>query len=530
MAGVRHEPEQLSLPIVRKTELIPVGALYEQADQALLDRLRSEDRRYERKSAGIQAQALGDYFSILANTAPDGGLIAIGVDDDGSYSGCIGTNPKHLNDLERAGDVYCPDARYDYKRVPILNKRDEHDFVLLIRVQYRPDKVVENVRGEAWVRHGESKRKLTDDEKRELRVAKREIDLEQEQCTLNYPSDFDLDLVHKFAENCRRSGNLVNPEDREILEARRLGRIQNSQFLPNLACAVVFAKDPCSIIPGCKIRILRFDGTQEGTGAKFNAVKDFLLEGNVPELIKEAEEAIESQIRDFTRLGADGRFFTAPEYPKEAWLEAIVNACVHRSYNLKNMNIFVKMFDDRLEIESPGGFPPLVTPQNIYDMHEPRNPKLMDALFVLRLVQCAHEGTRRMRDTMREMNLPAPEFVQQEVGGVIVRVTLRNNIAARKIFVDSDAAKAIGEAIFKTLTEDERQVINYLAEKEVINVSDAQRLLGKSWPYTKKLLAKLRDRGILIHVHNEKDRDQRAFFALMPPIPTPRARPARPKT
>jgi ATP-dependent DNA helicase RecG len=62
---------------------------------------------------------------------------------------------------------------------------------------------------------------------------------------------------------------------------------------------------------------LRFVGTQEGTGAKFNAVKDFVVEGKIPELIRIAETNIKSQIRDFTRLGRDGRFFTAPEYPNE---------------------------------------------------------------------------------------------------------------------------------------------------------------------------------------------------------------------
>jgi ATP-dependent DNA helicase RecG len=220
-------------------------------------------------------------------------------------------------------------------------------------------------------------------------------------------------------------------------------------------------------------------------------------------------------MRNFTRLGSDGKFFTAPEYPKDAWLEAIVNACVHRSYNLKNMNIFVKMFDDRLEVESPGGFPPLVTPENIYDMHEPRNPKLMDALFQLGLVQCAHEGTRRMRDMMQSMDLPAPEFIQRELGGVAVRVTLRNNIAARKVFVDSDAAKLIGEAIFRTLSEDERQVINYLAEKGFINVSEAQRLTGRSWPYARKLMRRLHEKGIVDHSHSGAERDPQAVFRLV---------------
>jgi ATP-dependent DNA helicase RecG len=83
------------------------------------------------------------------------------------------THPKHLNELERAGDIHCPDARYGCKHVGIRNKEGEEDFILLIRVQYRSDKLVETVRGEAWVRHGESKRKLTEDEKREIRIAKR---------------------------------------------------------------------------------------------------------------------------------------------------------------------------------------------------------------------------------------------------------------------------------------------------------------------------------------------------------------------
>ncbi len=72
----------------------------------------------------------------------------------------------------------------------------------------------------------------------------------------------------------------------------------------------------------------------------------------------------------------------------------------HRSYGLRNMNIFIKMFDDRLVIESPGAFPPFVTPDNIYDSHHPRNPHLMNALYFLDFVKCANEGTRRMRDMM----------------------------------------------------------------------------------------------------------------------------------
>jgi ATP-dependent DNA helicase RecG len=77
--------------------------------------------------------------------------------------------------------------------------------------------------------------------------------------------------------------------------------------------------------------------------------------------IAAAKSFMSSQIRNFTRLGRDGRFVTNPEYPEDVWLEAVINAVVHRSYNLKNMNIFLKMFEDKFVVESPGAFLPPTT-------------------------------------------------------------------------------------------------------------------------------------------------------------------------
>ena len=276
--------------------------------------------------------------------------------------------------------------------------------------------------------------------------------------------------------------------------------------MPNNACALLFAKDPRKIYPGCKIRFLRFDGDIEGSGEKWNTVKDELIDiGSLPRQIIAIEKVMDAQIRTFNHLGKDGIFYTAPEYPKFAWYEAIVNACVHRSYGLKNMNIFIKMFDNRLEVVSPGGFPPPVTPQNIYEMHQPRNPHLMAAMFYLDFVKCANEGTRRIRDTMAASGLPKPEFEQKEINYALVKVTLRNNIALRKVWVDKDATEIVGAAIFNTLTQDERRVINFIAEMGNISVSQAHRLTGrKTWHSAKKLLVGLKEKGILKDVRNPK--------------------------
>ena len=281
-----------------------------------------------------------------------------------------------------------------------------------------------------------------------------------------------------------------------------------------MAAVLLLAKDPREALPGCRIRFLRFDGETEGTGEKWNAVKDIWIDGPIPTLIQTTEEILLTQLRSFSRLNKDGKFYTSPEYPRFAWYEAVVNACVHRSYGngMRNMSIFVKMFDDRLIVESPGPFPPFVTPENIYEIHHPRNPFLMEAMYYLEFVRCAHEGTKRIREEMRKAVLPSPEFSQEQIGHATVRVALRNNVKQRKVWVDSDVAQLIGASIAETLTEYQKRILNFAAEHGAISVSEAQRLTGLSWPAARKQLGTLAERELLLHEHRDMDRDPQARF------------------
>jgi ATP-dependent DNA helicase RecG len=161
---------------------------------------------------------------------------------------------------------------------------------------------------------------------------------------------------------------------------------------------------------------------------------------------------------------------------------------------------------------------PLVTPLTIYDLSVPRNPYLMEALYYMKFVKGVHEGTRRMRDTMAEMKLPHPEFEQKDFNYALVRVTLRNDIARRKKWIDRDASALIGAAISNMLDQHELRVINFIAENSQISVSQAQRLTGKSWPAASKTLKGLVDRGILEAVRKAgAERDPSARYKLRTP-------------
>ncbi|PJI55824.1 hypothetical protein CTI14_01640 [Methylobacterium radiotolerans] len=486
--------------------------IYDALNEETVQRFR-EDSRIERKRASVTQRDLADNLSMWANTQPTGGIIFVGVENDGSISGCASIEQEHINQIETVRRL-CPDARFDIKKVKCKNRNGDEDFIIAMRVHYRDDKLVETADHNAFVREGDQKRKLTEAEKREVRLNKGELDVESERITaLDFPADYDSLLLEQFRINYVTKRKLRQDYTLEdVLRLTKLGKRGRAGFEPNLACALLFAKDPRVVAPGAYIRVIRYDGVEEKFGGTLNNVNDRLFEGPLSQQIAEADKFIASQIRNFTRLGVDGKFATNPEYPRPVWLEALVNAAVHRSYNLKHMNIFVKMFEDKMIIESPGAFMPPTTAETVYEAHNPRNPNLMWALFYFNYVQCAFEH-RRMRQDMRAANLPDPKFAQKQIGTFQVSVTLENDHEHRRQYVRSEAAESINPEIYATLTEREKMIVNYLADQDTINVTDAGLVIGKGWRPAKKVLDSLHKKKIIARSAG-KARSSHRFYYL----------------
>ncbi len=245
-----------------------------------------------------------------ANTAPSGGLIAVGIEDDGTVSGCHRLSQDQLNAIEKAGHLYCSDARYQSKFVPIRSADGRQSFIILIRVLCREDKVVFDTSGNAFIRIADSKHKLTLDEVRELQNDKGQLAFEQEPCSLEYPADFNQDLLRTFFQGLKTLRRLTDEHtDTELLQHRHLGKMRDGKFVPNNACALLFASDPLAPFPGCKVLFLRVNGEVELSGDKYNIIKRIPIEGPLPTLIEESALVIEGQLREFSRLGSDGKFF-----------------------------------------------------------------------------------------------------------------------------------------------------------------------------------------------------------------------------
>jgi len=143
-------------------------------------------------------------------------------------------------------------------------------------------------------------------------------------------------------------------------------------------------------------------------------------------LIEETYKTISAQIKERQYLH-DLFFVERFEYPTFAWQETIVNAVAHRDYSIQGLSIEVWMFDDRIEIRSPGLPPEPVTLERILKrerLHASRNPLIVRVLTELGYMRETGEGIPRMFEEMEKNGLYPPDI--EIAADSLFSVTLKN--------------------------------------------------------------------------------------------------------
>ena len=440
----------------------------------------TENQNFERKSTLIQQRDLALEFSAFANSSVEGGLVVVGIENDKNITGINFAGQEKINKLMQAQRTFCPMARVSYKEFFVINNKGEDDKLLLFYVEFSFDKVVKINSGDACERIGDQTCKMSPEKIRQMEYNKKEAIFEKELISTLKIEQLNKDLTEEFIKKWVERDGLINkPSAEDLILMKGFGQKEQDFIKINYAGALLFHDHPDQFIPGAKIRFLKYDGINIETGTRSNIIKDKYFEGPINKQIEQLAEMIRTQTRELSFLGDDGKFKTILEYPEFAWYEAVVNAIVHRAYSLKNANIFVRMFDNRIEVESPGNLPGIVTVENIYKENFPRNPTLMQGLLYSGYVKYASEGVDRMRDEMIKFNLPEPEF-QDDRNAVLFKVILKNNIEKKIVKSELEEIKEINQKILQGLKENEKKIIYYLAKNKKGKISDFQEELNLS--------------------------------------------------
>lgn len=443
-----------------------------------------EDQWFDRKSARVAPRELGNTEVGFANA--EGGVVVVGL-SDGRVEG-VDARPDRVNDWRQTAlDFTVPPVRATCHLLPCLNSAGDADHLLIIAVD-TSGTVHANSQDDVYLRVGDENRRLNFRQRQELIYDKGQSTFESTRVADATLDELDEPLLISYAEA------VGHPEPMRLLAARGLQGLEGRITVAGL---LLFGREPQGRYPEAIVRVLRYRGGERGTGARQQLIDDVRCEGPIPNLLQEARRRVYDLVPTRQALGADGRFQSVGIIPEDAWLEGIVNAVVHRSYSLMGDHVRVEIFDDRVEIESPGRFPGVVDPSDPLTVTRfARNPRIARVCADLRFGQELGEGIRRMFEEMRLAGLTDPEY-RQTAGSV--RLTLSSALVDRHL-----------EA---RLPPGSRDLLRAIRESGRASTGDLTGALHVSRPVVLRRLRALEGAGLVERV-GKSAKDPRAYWRL----------------
>lgn len=457
---------------------------------------------FDRKSARKDSAEIAKHLSAFSNAL--GGKLVIGIEDDGEITGFKREGAHAIEDFEQAAITGCspsPDVRRN--RVSVINSGGKDDQILIMEIAASTDRVVTRRSDrEVFLRQGDKSVKLDREQVLALEYDKHQRNFEEEVDGRSSIENIDHEVVAQYK---RALGTEVS--DEQLLRSR--GFLQDGH-LTN-AGILLFAENPTRFLPCARVRVLRFDGDRMGTGRRLNIVKESTFDGPLPRVIDEAKQMISSQLREFQFLGDDGRFTVIPEYPEFAWFEGLVNAVTHRNYAIAGDHIRISLYNDRMEILSPGKLPNIVTLYNMRTTRYSRNPGIARVLAEMGWVRELNEGVKRIYDEMQSFFLHDP--IYSEPNDASVLLTLENSVTSRVLRQGDSMDKDFGNDGLCSLSEYEVAIMQYAYSKERVSTKEVADLLGRSLSIAGRTLKELSHKGFL-EWHGTSRNDPSQYYSL----------------
>jgi ATP-dependent DNA helicase RecG len=416
------------------------------------------------KAAAISPSKLSHTISAFANT--DGGDLYIGVGEQ-----LLGGNVKKREwhgfaDVEAAnGHIQAFEERFplgkdfQYEFLRCQNRRGVILHVQVIRTQA----IVKAYDGIAYIRRGaQNLPQKTTEEVRRLEFQKGVSSFESQ--TVKSPKE----LITESLVTCGYLKHVVpNAQPEPWLKKQSL--IVND--MPTVAGLLLFSEEPQAQLPKhCGIKVYRY-GTQESEG--FREALAFIpvtIEGCLYDQIKKAVETTTKEVESIQHMGTEG--LQAIKYPPETLHEIITNAVIHRDYSIAD-DIHVRIFDNRIEVQSPGRLPAHVTPENILSERFARNGAVVRLLnkFPDPPNRDVGEGLNTAFEKMHSLGLREPKIEERDSD---VLVTIRH-----------EALASPEQAIMRYL-EDHETIRNKRA-RDITHIKDSDQM--------KRILSTMAKRG-----------------------------------
>ncbi len=343
----------------------------------------------------------------FANTA--GGIILIGVEDDGSIIGLDNPSKDQEKIVNSIANRIKPLLSPDFTIITAKGRK-----VLVIQVDYIPAPYYLVDKGEAggvYVRLGNTNRAVSGEVVSEIKRAAHHPFFDKTPCDHTSESDLDMELIQKtFAKPH------IQIDTAKLLSIGILAKKGNRIVATN-AGVILFGKPDVKqqFFPFAEVRCARFAGS---TRAEF--IDRLEIDGGILAAIDEVPKFIRRNTKMAGKFGAMRRQ-DIPEYPIDGIREALTNSLVHANFEISGTRIFVAIYSDKLEIQNPGIMPPGMNIEQFKaGVSRVRNPVIARVFGELELIEEWGSGYKRIKEACSKGGYPEP--IWEELGTVL-RVT-----------------------------------------------------------------------------------------------------------
>ncbi len=356
----------------------------------------------------IESEKPSDLAEVLQGFAhAQGGRLLVGVSDDGQVVGV--TRLKYVIDRLRQAAAQVSPSLEPFLSIETVNIQGQQ----VVVAQIPQVDGIFAVSGGYRIRKGSRTVAMTLEELRSRMAHFGQIVTENLPVPTASLDDIDQEAFRAYLQ--QRSTRPEGPDDlTNLLRRESFLTLDGPTERPTYAAMLLFGKAPQDFGPlfNARLKAARFAGTEP---VYFLDEANFT--GTIPAIIKEAIAFVGRNIHhpllvDPAITGTYTSVKTS-EYPEAAFREALTNALCHRDYYLSRPS-YLKIFDDRIEIESPGGLYGATGIEEIKGRHLTRNATIARTLHVLGLIEQFGTGLYRMERTMREAGLPPPLFQYSE--------------------------------------------------------------------------------------------------------------------
>jgi ATP-dependent DNA helicase RecG len=223
-------------------------------------------------------------------------------------------------------------------------------------------------------------------------------------------ADLDVQAFGAYVQNAyQRSTDEFGMGYEQLLINLRLASEVEETIYPTVAALLFFGRDPQHFLPWAQVTAARIPGA-DLSAAPSDAKS---LSGTLPDILEDAVRFLNVHLRTAHRIqGFEPE--TYPELPAEALRETIVNALAHRDY-IVNAPVRLFIFDDRVEVRTPGGLPNTVTIEAIKlgAAHVLRNPTLYTMFSRLGMVTGIGSGVYRTIQLVKQATGQEPAFFSE---------------------------------------------------------------------------------------------------------------------